>query len=816
MSQIPIRFRVIRLLLPLVLGLTMVPVATTPTLAAADVIGSLWVDATSGSDTNPGTSTEPFKTITHALASSAASDTIVVQPGTYDAANGEVFPLRDYGASLIGAQGPEVTIIAGDGTSGLLTGEYFERGDTISGLTFTGGGIDTGSGVSLHLGSPTGPGSPLIENNVFDGNASSYFGGGLALFATGPGPLEPLVRGNVFRDNSAEQGGAVTLIGAVSATFLDNVFEGNSAYIAGALLMLTSESTITVEHNDFLGNDAFGSVAGAIYMGATGAQSHSISGNTFAGDHAAYDGGALYLASGNITVAGNDSTDDSAEGFGGFARIGSAVVAAHNNAILSARAHEGGAGWHVTDGTLTERNDTVADCVSSPSVATGDPEARIDIANSIYWNPDVVVDIQRADSVSYSCVSDELVADPSRTNLVGAGVIGTDPLRAAPGDVTLLLGSPCVDTADLALAPPDDIVGTLRPQDGDADSIALPDMGCFEWAPEQAPEQAPEPPIVPDDEPVPPEVTLAGADRYATSAAIATETFDSSEVAILASGRNFPDALSAAGLAGSYDAPLLLTDPDTLPPAISDALLSLGVREVYVVGGTAAVSDTVFEALVADYAVTRISGADRYATSARVGETVAAHEGAAFTGHVFLARGDRFPDALSVAPLAYSSRVPVLLTRTSVLSPVTASALEALDIESATVVGGTNAVSDDTRAALDRVLVANGGTPSERWYGANRYATAAAIAAHGIENGMASWSRVGIATGQNYPDALSGGVRMGHEGGVLLLTETSVLSDDTQLALNEHAEEIEGLDVFGGVAAVSDAVRVSIDSVLGW
>ncbi|MCH5431599.1 LIC10774 family surface protein [Leptospira interrogans] len=54
---------------------------------------SYFVDSVGGMDSYPGTSNQPFKTITKALSLVKAGDSIFVAPGTYDAASGERFPL---------------------------------------------------------------------------------------------------------------------------------------------------------------------------------------------------------------------------------------------------------------------------------------------------------------------------------------------------------------------------------------------------------------------------------------------------------------------------------------------------------------------------------------------------------------------------------------------------------------------------------------------------------------------------------------------------------------------------------------------------
>src|SRR5947209_6448108 len=100
---------------------------------------------------------------------------------------------------------------------------------------------------------------------------------------------------------------------------------------------------------------------------------------------------------------------------------------------------------------------------------------------------------------------------------------------------------------------------------------------------------------------------LAGTTRYGTAKAVATDTsLAGGTVAIVASGEDthLADALAASGLAGvSAPAPIVLTQTDTYTQDAKDALAALktkGVTTVKVVGGTAAVSDTVFNAIKAD------------------------------------------------------------------------------------------------------------------------------------------------------------------------------------------------------------------------
>jgi putative cell wall-binding protein len=99
-------------------------------------------------------------------------------------------------------------------------------------------------------------------------------------------------------------------------------------------------------------------------------------------------------------------------------------------------------------------------------------------------------------------------------------------------------------------------------------------------------------------------------DRYGTAALLATEAYPAgADVVLVASGENFPDALAAAPLAAFYDAPIVLTQRDSLPAVTAAALAELDPGDVIVLGGTAAVGQAVFNELVGGpWQATRYAG----------------------------------------------------------------------------------------------------------------------------------------------------------------------------------------------------------------
>ncbi|MCX8007003.1 MAG: cell wall-binding repeat-containing protein [Coriobacteriia bacterium] len=305
---------------------------------------------------------------------------------------------------------------------------------------------------------------------------------------------------------------------------------------------------------------------------------------------------------------------------------------------------------------------------------------------------------------------------------------------------------------------------------------------------------------------VPPEVPLtrlAGADRYATAAAIARRTYPSGcTTAVVVTGEAFPDALAASSLAGAVGAPVLLTMQDSVPPALASVLATsaLGVRDVIIVGGTGAVSGAVEDALrLAGYEVTRVAGVDRYDTAAAVARETVGRLGGAFAGEVFVTRGDLFADALSAAPPAYANGMPVLLVRPDAVPPTTLAALGDIGATKAWVLGGTGAVSNDAASAL--------GIPWTRVFGTDRYATAAAVRTRALAEGWSDGAAVGVASGAAYPDGLAGGAALGASRGFLLLAKPDALPPQTRQALIASQAAARSAWLFGGAGAVNAQVE---------
>lgn len=190
---------------------------------------------------------------------------------------------------------------------------------------------------------------------------------------------------------------------------------------------------------------------------------------------------------------------------------------------------------------------------------------------------------------------------------------------------------------------------------------------------------------------------IAGADRYATAVALAQRFFPAGQASfVLARGDAFPDATSGAALAGRRGEPLLLTAPSDLPDVVVGWLSAADRARTTIVGGVESVSDPVAEEvdmfLTDADAVSRLSGPDRYATSAAVAQTMYPDAEVSV-----VATGRTFPDALAAVPAAAVNGAPLLLVPGDCTPAATADYLERNSaVRGTVVVGDEGAVAGES------------------------------------------------------------------------------------------------------------------------
>ncbi|OXS54353.1 cell wall-associated protease [Bacillus sp. V-88] len=288
---------------------------------------------------------------------------------------------------------------------------------------------------------------------------------------------------------------------------------------------------------------------------------------------------------------------------------------------------------------------------------------------------------------------------------------------------------------------------------------------------------------------------IFGIDRYETAVKISSKGWDQSDVAVIATGRNYPDALSATPLAYHHDAPLLLTNTTTLPKSVKDELMRLKVKKVILVGGKSVITANVEKEVknLGIKTVSRISGADRYETSVKIAEQLGN------TDRAVVATGQSFADALSIAPIAATLEMPILLTSKNGTPDSVQSYIEENMFEQFYVIGGESAIPE---------MVAEEFMNYERLSGSDRYETNSSIISYFA--GELNMTTPFIATGKNYPDALAGSALAAVEGNPVVLTHPKEAQFTTMDTLAMFAPVTDQYYILGGEGAISDSVVESL------
>jgi putative cell wall-binding protein len=271
---------------------------------------------------------------------------------------------------------------------------------------------------------------------------------------------------------------------------------------------------------------------------------------------------------------------------------------------------------------------------------------------------------------------------------------------------------------------------------------------------------------------------ISGASRYHTAVEISKAGWNESNTVIIAQGEDFPDALAGGPLAYKEGAPILLAKQNSLPTSTEEEIVRLSANKVIILGGYSAVSKDVekqLKKLVPN--VDRIGGNSRYSTAALIAEKVN-------SGKVFIANGENFPDALAVSPYASKNGIPILLTKKSSLP---SSTKKAIANKEAAIIGNSAVVSNDVAEKIPGV---------KRYGGNDRYRTAKAV----IETLPLDTKKAFIASGENFPDALTGSVLAAKNNSPIVLAKKSSIP----YASSSLLEHYDSYSVLGGESAIEE------------
>lgn len=272
---------------------------------------------------------------------------------------------------------------------------------------------------------------------------------------------------------------------------------------------------------------------------------------------------------------------------------------------------------------------------------------------------------------------------------------------------------------------------------------------------------------------------LYGTNRYETATKISEKYYEKSKVVVVASGEVFPDALVGSTLTIQEKWPLLLTGSKTLNENTKKELERIKPEKVYILGGDSTVSMDVEREISKSYPVERVSGANRYKTSEKIGELrykLLGKEIAKENITNYVADGEKYPDALAAGPLAGRNKEGKFNKLN--LAPSTK------DIENAIIIGGKDSVKGEEK----------------RISGSNRYLTSLEVAKE-YKKEFGELNTVIIASGEDYPDALSASSAAAQLNAPILLVTKDGVNEKVLSFVKENAKKIV---VVGGDSSISE------------
>lgn len=293
---------------------------------------------------------------------------------------------------------------------------------------------------------------------------------------------------------------------------------------------------------------------------------------------------------------------------------------------------------------------------------------------------------------------------------------------------------------------------------------------------------------------------ISGKNRFETAVAISENTFQRADVVVIVNSHNFPDALSAGSLAYNLEAPILFSAKDSLNSSTLNEIKRLGAKSVILVGGTASLDTNVEKTLeFNNLTVERISGKSRFETSIEIAKRL---EKNTEIDTVILANGFSYPDALSIAPYSAMKNYPILYTDFNEIDDSVKKYLMVAGYPNILIVGGEASVSEDIENELKNLDF-----EVERTKGKNRYETSSKIAEKYIQDSK----KVVLASGEDFPDALAGGVFAAKGKAPIMLTPKESLNQGASEYINQN--NVFDVDLLGGEGVLSSELPDLVKNV---
>lgn len=295
---------------------------------------------------------------------------------------------------------------------------------------------------------------------------------------------------------------------------------------------------------------------------------------------------------------------------------------------------------------------------------------------------------------------------------------------------------------------------------------------------------------------------LSGDNRYETSVEVSEKNFKSADTVVLASGQNIADALVASSYADIEEAPILLTNKNSISDEVLDEIERLKADKVVIVGGQSSISSSIESRLKKeDIKVTRISGRDRFDTSDKLSQEVSRLSKK--SSQAILVNGYKNIDALSVSSLATKEELPILLNGRNTLNMSVKNRLKQMNVKKVYIIGGNNSISSDVEKELKRMQIS-----VVRLSGTDRYETSANIAKYAYKD----FDEAIVASGENPVDALAASTLTGKKEAPILLTNKNKIPKSIKKIIEDM--DIGKITIVGGENSITDNVMDDMEDML--
>ena len=294
---------------------------------------------------------------------------------------------------------------------------------------------------------------------------------------------------------------------------------------------------------------------------------------------------------------------------------------------------------------------------------------------------------------------------------------------------------------------------------------------------------------------------ISGQNRVQTAIEVSKKMFkEGTNKVVLANQDNYSDVLTAAPFAKANNASLLYVSSNSISKEVMSEISRLKAKEITIIGGEKSVDEGLKKELEKrNFKVDRLSGIDRYKTSAKIAAKLIDGK----TTTLEIASGENYADALSLNNAAEKDKAPILLVRVNAIDKSVEDVIKSSKASLINIAGGEKSVSESTKSNIKKISNAT----VNRMGGADRYETSILLAKYSGAKEV-----VVVASGENFADALVAAPFSAKQKGAILLTNKDKLGQNAEQFIKDT--KFNKSYVIGGEKSVSKDVINQLTSII--